>query len=901
MGGLRKMRVYRSVTWSVLLAWAVLSAALSPAVAQRVGRVYHLKNGMKVMLREDHSSPLVAAYIVVGAGSRYEDDRTSGMSHLLEHLLFDGTVTRTQQEIKETFDFYGGYANAFTREDYTAYLITMPSEYIEQGLEVQADMILNSWFTNAQLAKERKVVCEEIAKDADNYMSADSDSFNAIAYAGTPYQRPVIGCCANVESVGKWELYGYYKAHYAPADMTAMVIGDIDPQRMLPILDRLYGDVPAGGSALPPASPIRYARDRLETLPTKAAHPYLALAFAAPTLNADDAPAFEVLTRVLLASPAVSIEAALTAGDSPPATRVSGSYDSYRDAAALTFSIGLDDAAKSPLCLARLREVFARMGEQGPNDDELRRAKLQIRADAVFSTQSFMYEGMDLCQWEGTAGYERRATFHDQVQKVAADDVRRAAEKWLIGAHCVGATFLPEPGAEKTPPSRGMPPGMIRRAAYDTEGSAATVAVSPAPGRSIARRVLANGLTLIAQCNPSSEVTAVHVLVRHRIQLEQEGKNGIGYLTQLMLQQGTGTRSADQISCELADIAARIKVVDDPTLPFDDYYNSKDYAFIRFEVLDEYRDRGLALLADLIKGATFPEEKLAAARSQAIMAAKGASKSAGAVAGRVFVESFYAAGSPYRGSIGGSEETLASITRQDVLDYYRRAYAPNNLIVSIVSPLPEEAALDTLQSLLGAMTPVDPGELIPPRAAEVSSPIEKTVDLDVGQARILLGLPLPGAADPDAPALTIMNEILADRLAQDLREKQGLAYSVGSSVDFLAPLGILSAGMGTRNENVAAAKEGILGVLRAFRDETISDRELRTCANSYWGHLLRFRQSAINQAYYLGYYEHIGLGYDYDSRQFDLLRTVTIDDVHRVAAKYLDLDRCIVVVVGRAD
>jgi zinc protease len=882
----------------VFAAMVSVCVGLGTADAQRVGHVTHLKNGMKVMLREDHSSALVAAYIVVGAGARYEDDRTNGMSHLLEHLLFDGTTTRTQQEIKETFDYYGGYANAFTREDYAAYLITMPSEYIEQGLEVQADMLLKSWFTGEQLEKERRVVIEEITKDSDNYRSWDADRFAALSYEGTPYSRPVIGNKENVESVGKWELYGYYKAHYVPSNMTAMVIGDIDPQRILAVLSRLYGDVEPGALGAPETAPLRYAQDRFEVMSTKAPHAYLRLAFAAPLLSDRDAAPFQVLTDLLLASPDTWIGGALTSGDRALASFADGSYDSYRNAATFALSIGIGDPRNAGACVKRLQDVSRAFAAKGPDEEQLRRTKLGIRADAVFSTQSFMYEGMDLCNWEGTATYERRAEYLRQIQDVTADEVRRVAEKWLVDAHCVAVTFVPEDGADRTRPSGEMPAGMGGHMGGHTLAWPSPIALD-AVGEQTAKRTLDNGLTLIAKCSPQSEVTAVHVLVRHRIRCEPEGRNGIGYVAQLMLTGGTRNRSADRIALDIADIAARVKVVDDPGLPYDNYYNSKDYAYIRFEVLDEYREQGLDLLADLVTGARFPEDKLEDAKSRALIAARGLGKTAGGEAARVFSELFYAEGSPYRGSINGTQESVKAITREDVLAYYRRAYGPNNLIISIVSPMPVEEALDRLASLFGSMERTPAAEGTVPTVAKIAAPVERKVNVDADQAQIILGMALPGAADPDVPALTIMNEILANRLAQELREKQGLAYSVGSSVEFLEDFGMFTAGMGTRSENIETARQGILDVIRAFRDEDISDRELETYVNSYWGHLLRFRQSAINQAYYLGYYDHIGLGYDYDSRQFGILRSVTADDVRRVARKYLDLDRYVLVIAGR--
>ncbi|MEP9411087.1 MAG: insulinase family protein, partial [Candidatus Brocadia sp.] len=129
--------------------------------------VFYLDNGMEVILVENHASPMIAAVTVVKAGSRNEDEASNGSAHFLEHLLFNGTKTRSQKQLYDEMDFYGGYNNAHTGPDYTNYMILMPKEYIAQGMDIQADMLFNSTLPEEKFEKERGIVIEEIGKSAD--------------------------------------------------------------------------------------------------------------------------------------------------------------------------------------------------------------------------------------------------------------------------------------------------------------------------------------------------------------------------------------------------------------------------------------------------------------------------------------------------------------------------------------------------------------------------------------------------------------------------------------------------------------------------------------------------------------------------------------------------------------
>ena len=203
------------------------------AMALGKPEVTRLRNGMQVVLQADKSAPLVTCVVGVKVGSAYEGETTNGLTHFLEHLLFDGTEKFSREALKAEYDSHGIYFNAFTREDYTAYEIVAPRDFIGVGIRAQAQQLLHSTFPDIEFPKERKVVIEEIKKDEDNPSSQASDLFNKAFYKGTPYGRPVIGYDTLISSVPRDSVLRFYRDHYVPSNMVAAVVGDFERKAIL--------------------------------------------------------------------------------------------------------------------------------------------------------------------------------------------------------------------------------------------------------------------------------------------------------------------------------------------------------------------------------------------------------------------------------------------------------------------------------------------------------------------------------------------------------------------------------------------------------------------------------------------------------------------------------------------
>jgi zinc protease len=412
------------------------------------------------------------------------------------------------------------------------------------------------------------------------------------------------------------------------------------------------------------------------------------------------------------------------------------------------------------------------------------------------------------------------------------------------------------------------------------------------------KQFLPNGLTVIVKSNPDSKVLGINILGKNRSAMEPEEKTGIADFANRMLLKGTTTRSAEKVSEDLYGIGAEITLVDNPWIPYDDVYTTHSYTFIKFQTIDEFADQGIDLLSDIAKNPVFSEEEIEKARKEMMMVLgrqKGSTR-------QTVRELFYATlfeDHPYGKPIMGTPRTIGAITRDDLVSFHEEFYSPNNMIITVVTNFPAREMMGKIQNAFGDMQRVDLPVLDILGPGELTAHVKAEEIMEKEQVYIYLGRPLPGIFSGDVPALKVMNSILSSRLALNLRERQGLAYSVGSSTDFVKHFGWFIASIGTRPQNYQVALDGILAEMQRMKEETVSAEELEKAKNGIWGRMLFYRLSRVNQAYFMSVNEFKEVGYDYDDQYIDHIRQVTAEQVRQVAEKYLDTENYVLAVVGK--
>jgi len=415
-----------------------------------------------------------------------------------------------------------------------------------------------------------------------------------------------------------------------------------------------------------------------------------------------------------------------------------------------------------------------------------------------------------------------------------------------------------------------------------------------APGGKLSpkRIVTGNGMTVILQEAHSIPVVNVQMIIKAGSVLDPEDKAGLANLTAALLDEGTATRSSTQIADAVDFIGADLSTG-----------GGDDYSSASLRVLKKDLKTGLDLLSDVLIHPSFPDPELQRKRQEILGQIIAEKDEPGVVADKAFNQIVFGA-HPYHRPTEGTEETLPSITRDDVLRFFDLYYRPNNTIMTIVGDITEAEAEDLIQTYFGPWSRKPIPAATVPAAGGPDQATVKLIDKDLTQANIILGQLGIDRRNPDYYAVTVMNYILggggfASRLMTDIRDNQGLAYSIYSHFQAGAFPGSFSVSLQTRNPAAQKAIDGVVAELRKIRTAPVTDRELQDTKAYLIGSFPLRMDTSAKIANLLAQIEYYNLGLDYVERYPKLIGAVTKTDIQRVAQKYIDPDHLALVVVAK--
>jgi len=397
-----------------------------------------LANGLKILVQEDHRSPAVVSQVWYKVGSSSEYGGITGVSHMLEHMMFKGTRKHPPGEFSRIIAANGGRENAFTGRDYTAYFQTLEKSRLPVSLELEADRMRNLRLLQAEFDKEQQVVLEERRLRTDDQPRAKLDEyFNALTFTNSPYRNPVIGWPDDVSRLTLSDLSKWYQLWYAPNNATLVVVGDVTPEAVLQQAKKYFG--PLKPSVLPDVKPqgeVEQKGMRRMTVRLPAKLPYLTLAYKTPSLktvaNASEAYALEVAAGLLDGGNGARLPARLVRG-SRVAAEAGAGYDLYARMANVFALEGTPATGKTlaELETALLEEV-RNLREEPAANDELERVKAQVLAQNVFQRDSMFYQAMQLGMAETVGlGWRTVDEYVARINAVTAAEVQAVARKYL--------------------------------------------------------------------------------------------------------------------------------------------------------------------------------------------------------------------------------------------------------------------------------------------------------------------------------------------------------------------------------------------------------------------------------------------------------------------------------------
>ncbi len=427
-----------------LLSFLLLSPQVQAQKLESKTTVYSLPNGMQVILVEKHANPMIACMVYVNAGSKYETDANNGVTHFLEHLVFDGTKTRSREDITEGIKAKGGYINAFTSKEVTCYMVLMPNEFISTGLSIQSDMLFNSVLPDEELPKERKIVIEEIKQAEDNVDYQVEKFFDSTVYAGTPYVRTVLGSEKIIFSIPKEEILDYYHTYYEPNNMIALVIGDFETQEMKGLIEKYYGTHTE--RPLPPQAEIHFAPPTSREVKYKkvdSRNTYVNLCLNAPRYDDPDYYAFDMLTEILNSGEISPLSQALTGGDDPLAIEVSAYLETQREFSTLNISILTNSPKRVERILKTTVKVLEELTLKPPEERQLQGVMISSKTHRYYQEEKLHFYGMMAARVVVSCGWEFWDNYIDNLEKVTPEVVQIVAQKYLSDPKYVATVIQP--------------------------------------------------------------------------------------------------------------------------------------------------------------------------------------------------------------------------------------------------------------------------------------------------------------------------------------------------------------------------------------------------------------------------------------------------------------------------
>jgi len=402
------------------------------ATAEEV-KEYTLDNGLKVLIIEEHKAPVATFQVWYRAGSRNEPAGKSGLSHFLEHMMFKGTSQYGPGILSRVIQKNGGIDNAYTTKNYTAYFELLSSDRISIAIDLEADRMHNLILDPKEIVSERRVIMEERRlRYEDNPQNSLFEEVVAAAFKVHPYRRPVIGWMSEIESIGREDLYNYYKTNYTPENAVIIIVGDVHAEQIMKKVKESFGEIPAPESPREGIQSIEPEQkgERRVLLKREAELPYIIVAYHIPSFPHEDSYALDVLSMILSAGKSSRLYRSLVY-EQKIALTVSADYRGFNKDPYLFFfsgtaAPGVDINEVEKAFYIQIEKIMTEL----PSEREIQKAKNQIESSFIMGQDSVYLQAMKYGIFEMLGNWRLINRYLEGIRQVSPEDVMSVARKY---------------------------------------------------------------------------------------------------------------------------------------------------------------------------------------------------------------------------------------------------------------------------------------------------------------------------------------------------------------------------------------------------------------------------------------------------------------------------------------
>ncbi len=824
--------------------------------------IYQLDNGIEVLLIENQALPMIGVNTVVKVGSAYETFSTSGMSHMLEHLLFNGTSTMTQRELYDLTDKIGGYNNANTSEYYTNFMMVTPSDKIAEGMKIQAGMLFDSSLPEGKFQKEKGIVLEEIAKSLGSSREQINRNVIDIIYEGHALSLPTLGTYETIKNMDRDQVYDFYKNNYVPNNMLMSVIGNFKTDEMLKLVKEIYGS----------AAPGNVVRPNIPDWGTGL-----------------DAPKSETKKMV--------------------SHRFYNGNETHLQQFYLVKNYSSDFFDLLDLSFGKVKDgVEKELQEKFPDEIESlgfsihnNPVKSFIELDVVLTnnnnieeisnTLNKKLEKLNLALTNGTINAEAiktRTTFLKQIEKPHMFGIYNAGLIAENGFEAIIAAFS----------GNGVYTAGKQLRKFKISGTPQIIIQHPSKSEANTQEaetkvgLFENGKSrpvVIAKQNSASNLLAIHYMFKYKAEHEKKYRNDVAKKWHTAF--GKRMKSAESQK-KSSKYGLSFVVNDNPYIPMDNIYLSPTFGYIRVEGLGDDIEGAINYLNEEMLNFIPTEEefnqvnKKKGGMPSMMMGGKDKSKEMYKRAYETLVMQPVI-----------ETRDIKILDYEKFLQFGKEYFTPTNIIISVVSKESPEKVNGYFANFEGTnITPELTGIAKQRGFKKWDKP--KSIKKDGGgeQSHTFYGF-VKNVDKADEPALTILSRMLADDISFNIREKQGLAYRMSSGINIVDGKALVYVEVPTQPKNVEKLIPQFEGLFNPNFANKKTDEDLEKTINMYLGKMMFRRLSSINQAYYLAHSYYYDGDITSDEKNLEAIKNVKLDDIKRVAEKYLKAENSIEIVI----
>ncbi|MDO1560024.1 pitrilysin family protein [Brevundimonas sp. 2R-24] len=871
-----------------------------------------LANGLQVYSLQDRSQPVVAVQMWYNVGAKDDPQGRAGFAHLFEHVLSRVTRNIPRAQIAWMVEDMGGQRNASTSPDWTNYFETVPSNYLERTLWFHAErmdrLVVNEEVFNA----ERDIVKEELRQRvlADPYGRLFRFVLPRHSFSTLPYHRPSIGSIEELDDATLEDALAFHDAYYRPDNAVLIVSGDFDQAELDTLIDRHFAGIQRPDRPIPrftAEEPERTAPREVEALAPNVPRPAVAFSYPAPPVNSSDGAALDILDAILTRGDSSRFRAAFF--EQAALATSANTYDSrMEDGGFWAPYVILADGATPEQVRETLAREIARLREEPVSAAELEEARTELISAALYSRETAQGRAFALGNAVMEAGdpafADRRL---DELRRVTAEDVQRVARTWLDDSRRVSILyrdqgdgqegFTPAPSVERY--GLDLPPSTRPRLELAPEGERVA---PPAPTElragqppEIGVHQLSNGLRVVTVYREGLPLMSASLVVGAGSATEPAQLAGLADVSTAMTLKGAGDLSAQ-------DIARRIEAAGG-------YLNAgsgADGAFLTGGAPTSRFPEILGIMAAAALEPVFPEEELARERRERTDALAIAMRQPGSIASRVLNRVVYG-DAPYGSPASGTAETLAAISRDDVIEHHDRWWQPDNATLILSGDMEEAEALRLAEQAFSAW-PVPAGyvpEISDPDGAAPAQPRVVVVDMpNAGQAAVYAAARAMPRDDQAYYPMQVASAVLGGgqqgRLFQEIRALRGLSYGAYSGLAAREGEGTLVASAQTRNDAVPQVAEIMLGQMTDLAG-TLPDADMLERRKTFVvGNFVLSTQTGAGLAGQLAAAIAAGAPPEAVTDYPRLVGAVTPEQVAATAARVLNEETISLVIVGDA-